>query len=180
MKWIPSVVFAVLSVMANTVCAETYHDMFITLEIPNNFVGPEFDNGIPYATRVFYKKAHADKKKSAMLQITTYDFGPKMPEITEDESGSAADKYLNQFLKEETKHRSRFMAARPKRVELAGYPASRVAWSANLDGHPVIGVTFCVIVKGKIVNLQAQDMKETSAADLNAAIDAINAVRFNR
>jgi hypothetical protein len=178
MKSICICFLSLLLMTAHVVQAETYTDNLIILEVPPGFDGPEFDNGIPYGVRVAYKKVHADKKKSALLQITSYNFGPKMPVISEEQSGAEADKYLSQFLKSDTNHFTSFLASRPKRINLAGYPAARISWSGNLDGRPTIGVMFCVIVKSRVLSFLAQDVKENSAADLNLAIDAINAVRF--
>jgi hypothetical protein len=150
----------------------------INITIPAGFDGPQKSVPAPYTHMEVYLRRIPNKNRGTLLQITTYELGPKLAEIAENAPGDRAEHYLLEFLKSIASKRSAFQAAAPDRVELGGLPAARVEWTGDADGRHMSGVMYCVIVDTTAVTLHVQGFSDSPAQDVTNAIQAIEAVTF--
>jgi hypothetical protein len=154
-----------------------YENEVLSLDVPAGFQGPVTQSLGAEAVVVAYTKPHSSNR-GTLLQITTYDFGSKLPKPTKQELGAAAEKYLLQFLAGIERRRSSFQTSKPMRLTLGGIPAARVAWKGVAEGQQMSGTMYCVVVGSRVISFHTQDFEGAPSENTAEAMRAFESVRF--
>lgn len=168
---------AVVSAVCISAYAATYESEVLSIDIPVGFQGPIRQALGADAVVVGYTKPHSGDR-GTLLQISAYAFGSRLPKLTDEQLGTAADKYLLEFIAGVERRRSAFQASAPIRVMLGGIPAARLTWKGVAHGHPMFGTMYCVVVGTRVISFHTQDFEGAPIANTAEAIRAFEAVRF--
>ena len=177
MKPIANLVCLTLVFTGATALAEAFSNEVLTPDVPAGFEGPVTESPGPGLDIVAYTKPHAGTDGGTLFQITTYDFGSDLEGMPEEERGNVSEFYLGQFLDGVERKRTTFQASTPERIQLGGLPASRVMWTGKVNGLPVSGVMYCVVIGTIVVNLHTQDVDGAPRENRVAAMNAFEALR---
>ena len=125
-----------------------------------------------------YVKPHAGIDGGTLFQITTYEFGPELESMPEEERGNASDYYLNQYSEGLARKHTLFDAPPSTRITLGGLPASRAEWTGDTFGTPLSGVMYVVVIGTTVVNLHTQDVEGAPPENRKAAMEAFEGLRL--
>lgn len=125
-----------------------------------------------------YVRPIAGTTRSTLLQVSTYDLGSKLEGVPTSELGDGAEHYLMQFIGGVARARANFQSGKPTRTTLGGLPSARVEWTGIARGRPMSGVMYCTIVGTNVVTLHMQGFEDSPREDRDAALRAIESVKF--
>ena len=169
---------AVFTVLVVPAMADTYSDGVVTIDIPQDFIGPSSQSPAPGTLTVAYSKPYDDRDGGTLLQITRADLGDGLLEIPPDKLGDIATVYLSQFLGGVERRRTDFKVSAPETVTLDGLPAARATWSGARDGVETTGVMYCVVVGTVVVSLHTQDIVGAPQENRSDAMRAFEGIKF--
>jgi hypothetical protein len=169
--------FLAFAFLANTTAANTFSIDPVAIEVPAGFEGP-ISRSEDAAAVVAFIKPHPDSRMSTLLQITIYDFGDKLRGLPAPERGTAAERYLLQFLSGVERRRSNFTPSEPNPVVLGGIPAAKVTWRGLANGIEAVGVMYCVVSGTKVISFHTQDIGSAPTPAMQQAMHAIEQVKM--
>lgn len=165
--------FALILPLRAGVCADFGP---ISISVPQGFEGP-LGGGKDGAMTTAWVKHHADAEGGTLLQITTYDAGSALKEMTGSQRAEGAKKYLLDFVGGVARRRDHFMLGAVDRISLAGLPAARVMWTGSVGDAAGLGMMYCVLIDTTIVTFHTQDAGVEITPAMKSAMAAIEAVR---
>ena len=177
-KSVTKIVGVLLIGFATYAAAETYSNSIFTLDVPDGFEAAAAGSPGPGMQIAAYVKPHPGIDGGTLFQITTYEFGPELESMPEEERGNASDYYLNQYLEGVARKRTLFDATPPTRITLGGLPASRAEWTGETFGTPLSGVMYVVVIGTTVVNLHTQDVEGAPPENRKAAMEAFEGLRL--
>ena len=171
-------IFAALTLMlaVATGAAASYEDDVVRMSVPAQFEGPTTAEPGHGAKVVAFVAKHPAESRGTLLQVSTYDFGAALAGMPEDMRQEGTDGYLKQFLGGIERRRQHFSIVKQEPVVLSGIKASRAEWTGQVEGQPMSGVMYCVIVGTRVVSFHTQDFDDAPRENMNAAIQAITTV----
>ena len=149
----------------------------VTMAVPEGFVPAPPMRQDKMSIWAWTKSAPGGTVK-ALLELTVYDFGPKLAQATAEELASGSEQYLRQFLRGIEGRRANYALSQVQHVQLAGVPASRATWTGRAGPAELVGVMYCVIVKNRyVVSFHTQDLGSRPTSAMREAITAIESVQ---
>jgi hypothetical protein len=150
----------------------------VTMSVPDGFIAAPPMRQDKMAIWAWTKSAPGGAVK-ALLEVTLYDFGPKLASASPEELAAGTEQYLRQFLGGVERRRSNYSLSAVKHVELAGAPASTATWTGRAGPADLVGVMYCVIVQNRyVVSFHTQDLGSKPTGAMREAIAAIEAAEF--
>ncbi len=178
MKTRPLFLLAFLFTLARAAFGAPFERDGIALEVPQEFQGPIVQPLAAEARSFAFSRRHSAGAKATLLQVSTYDFGARMPAFAPEQSGAVAENYLRDFLRGVERRRQSFSASPATRLTLGGIPAARIAWQGLAEGERMRGVMYGVVRGSRVVMLHAQDFDSAPPDYLKQAVQAIETMRF--
>jgi hypothetical protein len=150
----------------------------ITMSVPDGFIAAPPMRQEKMSIWAWTKSAAGGTVK-ALLEVTVYDFGPKLAQASPEELASGSEQYLRQFLGGVERRRTNYALSPVKHVTLAGAPASTATWTGRTGPADLVGVMYCVIVQNRyVVAFHTQDLGSKPTPAMREAIAAIEAAQL--
>jgi len=150
----------------------------IAMAVPEGFVAAPMQRQPNFSIWAWTKSAPGGKVK-ALLEVTVYDYGPKLARASAEEIASGTEQYLRQFLGGIERRRTNYALSPISQAQLAGGPASVATWTGRAGPVDLVGVMYCTIVKNRyVVSFHTQDLGGKPTPAMHEAISAIEAVRL--
>ena len=109
-----------------------------------------------------------------LLQVSVVDIGSSAESIGPAELADGSASYLLQFLQGVQRRRTDYTLSPIRHLTIAGTPAAMATWTGALDGLPMVGVMYCVIVHGRyVVSFHTQDLGYAPTPSMRQAMKAI-------
>lgn len=176
MKQVLYFAFLFCSSFASLVLAQ---GSLVNISVPAGYKGPLSSSHQSGAQVMGYVKKIPGSERGTLIQISTYDFGAQLSGMPEEMRGETAAYYHDQFLAGVQRQRTSFKSSEITRVVLDGIPSARVEWSGVAQGFKMSGVMYCSVAGTVVVSMHAQGFDDSPDADFEAAVAAIDKVRFN-
>jgi hypothetical protein len=173
--------FLVIVLVGSEATAAVIETPALKMELPAGFSerGLEIGKTPEPNTRAF-TKIDPETAINTVLELSTYDFGARMPSVPKEQLGEMADRYAAQFLGATKQRRQAFSAAPPVRVSLDGNPASKISWTGSVGGRIGGGVLYCTVVGTRVIRMQVQHLRDSPSEAFRQAEESIKAVKFKR
>jgi hypothetical protein len=150
----------------------------ITMAVPDGFIAAPMQRQPKFSVWAWTKSAPGGKVK-ALLEVTVYDYGPKLASASAEEIASSTERYLRQFLGGVERRRTNYTLSPIRQAQLAGGPASVATWTGRAGPADVVGVMYCTIVKNRyVIAFHTQDLGDKPTPAMHEAMTAIDAVHL--
>jgi hypothetical protein len=150
----------------------------IAMSVPEGFVAAPMQRHQNLSVWAWTKSAPGGTVK-ALLEVTIYDYGPKLATASAEETASTTEQYLRQFLGAIEQRRANYALSPIKRAQLAGGPASMATWTGRAGPAELVGVMYCTIVRNRyVVAFHTQDLGSQPTPAMREALSAIESVRL--
>jgi hypothetical protein len=147
----------------------------VTITVPEGFDGP-FRQEQEGAVVVGFAKNSGPKSKT-LLQITVYDFGAQLKASTASERGTAATKFLLDFIGGVARRRTEFKRSEPTPLNISGLQAAKLQWTGKLQGVETVGIMYSFVVGASVVIFHTQDVGITPTLAMNEAVRSFESAR---
>ena len=149
----------------------------IAMSVPEGFVAAPMQRQENLSVWAWTKSAPGGTVK-ALLQVSIYDYGPKLAKASAEEITSGTEKYLREFLCGVERRRTNYALSTIQRVQLAGGSASRATWTGRAGPADLVGVMYCTIVQNRyVVAFHTQDLGGQPTPAMHEAMSAIESMR---
>ena len=150
----------------------------IAMSVPEGFVAAPMQRQQNLSVWAWTKSAPGGAVK-ALLEVTVYDFAPKLANASTEEITNSTEQYLRQFLGGVERRRTNYALSPIKDSQLAGGPASMATWTGRAGPADLVGVMYCTIVKNRyVVAFHTQDLGGKPTSAMHEAMAAIESVRL--
>ncbi|GGB79302.1 hypothetical protein GCM10011352_01200 [Marinobacterium zhoushanense] len=143
---------------------------------PQGFEGPVTkDMGRGSQTIAFFKEQ--SEKFKTLLQITVFETGQELPEMSESELKQGLSNYLLKFLSGVSRQRANFIKSDVTFVDISGITASKVSWRGSAHGMELEGVMYCYLSGSKIISMHTQDLASNNSIYIKQAVNSIESIK---
>jgi hypothetical protein len=151
----------------------------IAISVPEGFIAAPMQRQENLSVWAWTKSAPGGTVK-ALLQVSIYDYGPKLASASPEEITAGTEQYLRQFLGGVERRRTSYTLSPIQHAQLAGGPASTATWTGRAGPADLVGVMYCTIVKNRyVVALHTQDLGGKPTPAMREAISAIESLRLS-
>lgn len=166
-----SLVF-LLAISTSTVATEAKIGELV-LNVPSQFKGPASSTPAADTRIVGYTTGDDSGKPGTVLQVTRLLADGPPPAMSEAETTRMTSRYVLEMLAGVERRRTDFARTSPEVLRLGGLLASKVTWTGKMNGLPMNGAMYCVIVGNELVTLHAFGPGESPDPSTSQAISAI-------
>jgi hypothetical protein len=174
--------FLLLMTMTASLCVARAADASlgpIAMSVPEGFIAAPMQRQRNLSVWAWTKSARGGTVK-ALLEVTVYDFGPKLATASAEEITSGTEQYLRQFLGAIERRRTDYTLSPVQHAQLAGGPASMATWTGRAGPADLVGVMYCTIVQNRyVVAFHTQDLGGKPTPAMREAMSAIESVRLS-
>lgn len=149
------------------------------IKIPQGFEGPttrELGKGIVSTGFIF---PHGDNT-AAVLQISIWKVPEDLSKTPAEKLELETEKYLMHFLQGTANNRAKFVQGKVEFIQISNQKVAKVKWSGLKEGFETHGIMYCLIHNAKVYSFHAQDYSEYKHKYTRLAVQAIEAVEFNK
>ena len=150
----------------------------LSLVPPAGFSGPLSASPGDGAETYAYSRDRPEGQPRTLLQITKFDSGDRLKNLSESERHALTRRYLSEFLKGIERRRTNYKQSEPTDLVLGGEPAARAEWSGSIGGIEAHGVMYAVIVGPVVYQLHTQDSVSAPEVDMQNAVRSIESLEF--
>lgn len=148
-----------------------------SIDIPDGFNGPFSQSLGPGVNATAFIFEHTPQA-ATLLQISSWNPGKPMPEMSREQLEALSSKYLLEFLSGIERKREEFKKGVVTFVKVSNHPVAKIEWEGVLNGKSLHGTMYCFILNSKIYSFHTQDQVEFKGRYKDIAVKAFESANF--
>jgi hypothetical protein len=147
-----------------------------TIEMPDQFQGPQIQRPMPNTTVQGYSVESAAVPKAVVMIVVRENDDKSVREPTPEEAPPILKKLAGDMVAGTARRRTDFQASEPRDTKIAGLPAVEVEWTGKLNDTATSGRLF-VVISGSAAYFFHVMGAEPPTKDMLAAIEAVKGLQ---